>query len=390
MAVLLALFWVGSESPASADHPNLRIAGVGANLHNNAANAIPLDIPGATVTRISAAAFNAQSVARLRANYDVIILTWATNPALNADWNTRLQPYMALGGGVIYDGDPWNVGDLAPGVSAAVFEQYGSSTVTANIPGLTDGIINSFVNNHVSYNLRLSDPALSPFLVKSGQIVGVWGRFDNGCFVGTGPDQDFHGLRSGNQYNLLLNEVNFVTHCGPTPPGDGRLEFLSLDTVDLQILESCPIEDPNIGDPCDFAQSPDWKISNQNVPDHGDDFATMITFVPPDVLPVGNPDGVSDCTVAGSMESSGAASPTFVTFTGNVGQDAVFLPGAGTEQSYKADVVITCPFNPALIGLPIFVKVEVDHADDDIPVSRPDNNDVTPLNNVIIGTLIIR
>ena len=126
------------------------------------------------------------------------------------------------------------------------------------------------------------------------------------------------------------------------------------------------------------------------MPNHGDDFGTKITFVGPDVLPVGAPDGVADCAVSGTMESSGAADATFNSLTANTGTDVVFLAKRHLEQSYKADVVITCPFDPALVGEVIQVKVEVDHADDDMPVSMPDNDDVTPLNNVTIKTLIIR
>lgn len=192
-----------------------RIAGVGANFGNACASQIPLDIPGATFTPVSEAAFNAMSVAQLRANFDVLIFTWISDPAVNADWNTRLLPYMALGGGIIFE-DPGNLLDLAPGVTAMNFDTGAAGlTVSAAVPGLTDGIANSFDNNHIKFTAW--DPRLSPFLDLNGIVVGLWGDFPGcGRIVLTGPDQHFHGFRgagnpAGNQYNLLLNEVRFVT-----------------------------------------------------------------------------------------------------------------------------------------------------------------------------------
>jgi len=191
-----------------------RIAGVGANLGNACASQIPIDIPGATFTPISDVAFNSMSVAQLRASFDVLIFTWISNAAVNADWNTRLLPYMALGGGIIFE-DPGNLLDLAPGVTAQIFDTGAFGLIVSPVAGLTDGITNSFVNNHIRFTAW--DPRLSPFLDLNGDVVGLWGDFPGcGRIVLTGPDQHFHGLRGatdpeGNQYNLLLNEVRFVT-----------------------------------------------------------------------------------------------------------------------------------------------------------------------------------
>ena len=174
-----------------AAHPNLKIAFVGSSFGNEAGDDLPLDIPGATVARISAAAFNADSPATLRTKYDVLVFTWATTSTLNADWATRLVPYMNLGGGVIFE-DDGNPGDLAPGVTA-FSAGGGSSVVSAVVPGLTDGIVNSFVNNHLRFTAW--DPALSPFLMRGANVTGLQGPIGAGCIVLTGPDQDFHGSR---------------------------------------------------------------------------------------------------------------------------------------------------------------------------------------------------
>ncbi len=62
------------------------------------------------------------------------------------------------------------------------------------MPGLTAGIVDSFVNNHIRFTAW--EPALSPFLTKNGNTVGLYGEFaGGGRIVLTGPDQDYHSDR---------------------------------------------------------------------------------------------------------------------------------------------------------------------------------------------------
>ena len=198
----------------------IRIAGIGANDGNNATDDVcasgDLDC---TIARIDATTYNAMSVAELRANYDVLLFTWATEGALNADWTTRILPYLNLGGGVIFeDGSSPNIADLAPAIIGNVLE-LGSSNVIAVVPGLTDGITNSFTNNHLEFTAW--DPAFAPFLELadgSGRITGLYGDVGNCRMVATGPDNDFHGWRGGgdpegNNYRLLVNEIAWVSEC---------------------------------------------------------------------------------------------------------------------------------------------------------------------------------
>ena len=164
-----------------------------------------------TYTNVGISAFNAMTPAQLRSNYDVLIFEWTNSNTLNADWNTRLLPYLQLGGGVIFE-DPGNVGDLAP---AAIGNSAGASgiTVSASVPGLTDGITNSFVNSHMRFTSW--DPNFSPFLTGSSGVIGLYGQFGAGRAVLTGPDNHYHahsgGGAAGNQYNLLINEIEWVT-----------------------------------------------------------------------------------------------------------------------------------------------------------------------------------
>jgi len=207
----------------------VRVAGVGANLGNVVANAVfsSGDLAG-TITRLTAVQFNALTPAQLREQYDVLIITWASSNTLDVDWDTRLLPYLQAGGGVLFDGDPNNVGDLGAVVSTSFLTVEGESpagiAVTAAVPGLTDGINDLFANNHIRFaTFPAWDPALSPFMAfttgpNTGAVVGLHGRFEAGCIVMTGPDQDFHGVRGGfgsglNQYNLLVNEIRFARTC---------------------------------------------------------------------------------------------------------------------------------------------------------------------------------
>jgi hypothetical protein len=198
------------------------VAGVGGNDGTRGADSAfsSGDLPGCIV-RQTAAEFNARGPAELRALFPALIITWNSDPSLNVDWTTRLLPYLNLGGGVLYE-DPNNVADLAAVVTAShtsLGGDGGTWTVTATVPGLTDGINGSFENNHIEFGSW--DSALAPFLSfspdgESNFTAGLFGKFGTGCIVLTGPDQDFHGLRGSsnpaqlNQYNLLLNELRFV------------------------------------------------------------------------------------------------------------------------------------------------------------------------------------
>ncbi|MFT5171060.1 MAG: hypothetical protein ACI9BD_000832, partial [Candidatus Marinamargulisbacteria bacterium] len=138
----------GYSTAAHTSTSGIRIAGVGANYGLRAADDIIVagDVLG-TIDRITYQAFNALFVADLRAAYDVLIITWATHPALNADWATRIKPYLELGGGVIWE-DPTNMSDLAPFVTLGSWTP-GSFSLSAVVPGLTDGVTSAWSHTHM-------------------------------------------------------------------------------------------------------------------------------------------------------------------------------------------------------------------------------------------------
>lgn len=225
IAVGIVMVFTGAGAVFAGHDPDVIVAGIGGNSGNLSGNEIfsSGDLPGSIDRTLTTGVFNALTPAALRASYDALLVTWAGDAALDLDWTTRLLPYMALGGGVIFE-DPNNLADLLPGVTADGAPPGGAITVSAAVPGLTDGIADDFVNDHIKFTAW--DPALSPFLADSGATVGLYGEFPGGGrIVLTGPDQDFHGARgiggvAGNQYNLLLNEVEWVTHGGGAPgPG---------------------------------------------------------------------------------------------------------------------------------------------------------------------------
>ncbi len=176
---------------------------------------------GVTINCSAAPTFNGQSPEQLRAQFDVLLFTWVSQPQVNADWATRLLPYLQLGGGIIFE-DPGNIADLAAVLTVNSIDVGGgvaNITTVGAVPGLTDGITTAFENNH--FTLTPVVGGLSPFLTRDlDVVVGWYGEFPatgGGRIVITGPDQHFHGFRgaggaAGNQYNLLINEIRWVTH----------------------------------------------------------------------------------------------------------------------------------------------------------------------------------
>ncbi|WP_412063067.1 thrombospondin type 3 repeat-containing protein [Rubrivirga sp. IMCC45206] len=196
-----------------------RVAAIGGNRGNRTANVVfsSGDLDG-EITRLTELQFNAQSVADLRADYDILLFTWDSSPSLNADWTTRILPFLELGGGVLWE-DNRNVSDLAPGVIGTQTGGSGTLTVQA-VPGLTDGVNGTFDNFHL--RVTAWDAAFSPFLSQGNTTLGLYGEFDGGGrMVLTGPDNDYHAHRGDNAYRLLLQSIVWVGNGIVDGDGDG-------------------------------------------------------------------------------------------------------------------------------------------------------------------------
>lgn len=172
-----------------------------------------------TYTNLSETTFNALSPAQLRGNYDVMLFAFDAGSILNADFSTRIGPYLSLGGGVIFE-NPTNLPEIAA-VTGGMGSSGSGGIVTATVPGLTDGISNNFVN----YHFVVSGWAgwLSQFLGDGSNPTGLYGTYaGGGRMVITGQDNDYHAIRGGggpegNQYNLIVNELRWVTGLQQVP-----------------------------------------------------------------------------------------------------------------------------------------------------------------------------
>jgi len=212
-------------APAAA----IQVAGIGGNYGTRAADNLFASgvLQGSIDRSLTTAGFNAMSVADLRANYDVLLVSWYSDENLNLDWNTRLQPYLQMGGGVIWE-DSLNIADLMPAVTAVrscVSNGTGQITpVFTSVPGLTDGVGGSFVNCHVLYNDW--SPDFAPLIQSAGYTLGLYGEVAGGRMV-LSLDTDYHGEPGDNYSTLLANEIRWTAQVAAVPLPAAVWLFLS-------------------------------------------------------------------------------------------------------------------------------------------------------------------
>lgn len=236
LAVLALFAGIGStpaQSSPSAIAPfvaatPIRVLAIGGNGGNQAANQVFSGgfLTGSCTRLGDTAAFNAMTPAQIRASYDVLLVTWAGDSGLNLDWATRVLPFLQLGGGVIFE-DPSNVGDLAPAVTA--FDGgFGGPYLLSPVPGLTDGIAGSFVNDHISI-LSWDSGIFTPFISNGFNTLGLYAEVPGGGrMVVTAPDQDYHSIPGGDQFNFLVNEIRWVGTTIASRFADLRASVLAL------------------------------------------------------------------------------------------------------------------------------------------------------------------
>lgn len=212
---------LGSAQPAPAFAPALaavgpmRVLKIGGN-QGNQAFALAFTngfLSGTCTIEGNTAAFNAMTPADIRASYDILVCTWAGDPALNLDWTTRVLPFLQLGGSVIFE-DNQNASDLSPGITA--FDSSpGGPYILSPVPGLTDGVSGSFANDHISIS-AWNGSIFTPFITNgSGATLGLYGQIPGGGrMVLTSPDQDYHSSMTpptpNNQGLFLLNELTWA------------------------------------------------------------------------------------------------------------------------------------------------------------------------------------
>ena len=203
----------------------VRMAGIGGNFGNREFNQLfsSDDRPG-SIVRMDHTTFNAIALggaAALRADYDVLLFTWATSPSLNAPWDL-IESYLELGGSVFWEDDR-NIGDLSPGIigvgSGTTFGCNYTLVSPAPFPSLVaNGVTGCFANDHLYVN---SWPSWMQSYIKVGSrnlaIAGIHPT-GGGRMIVQGPDQDFHARRSSpagssarNQYDIMLNQMDFLS-----------------------------------------------------------------------------------------------------------------------------------------------------------------------------------
>lgn len=214
----------------------VRMAGIGANAGHQAFNQVfsSGDRAG-SIARISNAAFdaifagqptNASKAAVLKAQYDVLMFTWASPFDANITWGL-ITAYLNTGGSVFVDGDFANIGNFYDGTSASVNGVSAGTTSGCNYTIVTpapfpvlvgNGVTGCFANDHLRVN---SFPSWMQAYIKVGSlnlaVAGIYPLGNQGRLIVQGPDQDFHAYRGSsnaterNQYQFILNQMDFLT-----------------------------------------------------------------------------------------------------------------------------------------------------------------------------------
>jgi hypothetical protein len=213
----------------------IRMAGIGGNQGYQAFDQVfsSGDRPG-TITRISNDQFDAVfaglttdalRAAALKAQYDVLMFTWASPEDVNITWSL-ITAYLNLGGSVFFDGDYQNVDNLYDGTSASLVGFGDGTTGGCNYTLVTpvpfpilvaNGVTGCFANDHLSIT---SFPSWMEAYITVGTkylaVAGIYPLGNNGRLIVQGPDQDYHAYRGGdpteqNQYQMILNQMDFLT-----------------------------------------------------------------------------------------------------------------------------------------------------------------------------------
>lgn len=221
----VAMLVLAMPGIADASGP-LNILTVGPNFGNRATESYVPTVPssvggvshlGSTVTHVTEAGFNALTAAQL-ATYDVVLTQWASSTLTDLS-SAKVQSYVFNGGALFLDGDFANYNDLGwVGITGAQSFCSGPWTFTAGAdPVLTDALPATPALANCHGHFPNFDPSVFMVLMKdgAGRNAALAGTYGSGRIILTGPDQDFHAVAGGQQYQLLLNELEWTGNAGP-------------------------------------------------------------------------------------------------------------------------------------------------------------------------------
>ena len=156
---------------------------------------------------VSVSDWNTMSGAALAAAYDVIVFGWTLSSSVDADWTTRMLPYLNAGGNVIFE-DPSNRNELAAGGLTMGGSTSGDATYSTTIAGLTDS---ETLHRYEHFAMSAVSSDWTVFGRNTSNVVAAVQTFaSGGTFIINGSDNFYHGNTSNGDYIGARNMVEYV------------------------------------------------------------------------------------------------------------------------------------------------------------------------------------
>ncbi|MGD8569399.1 MAG: PASTA domain-containing protein [Gammaproteobacteria bacterium] len=422
VSLLFALFTFTSiATPAQADVRVLAAGGVLAG--NQATNTVFAngDLSG-KVDRPAWVDYRLLSTADLINNYDVLVIPQNTQDwQYDIDWKTRIYPFLASGGGVVWEGyitTTTNPDGLITGQRGIRYtcangtvcfipnSGFGISPIAPvnvlPVTGLTDGIGPDFT---ITYGYFSSwDPALSPVLdinaVDLGTIVyGLQGQYGPGRIVLTQSSADYDSADTGtiqetNSYNWLVNKIRWTANSTAQPDPNVRIvpDLNGYTQADMTTAMTNTGLTPNVF--VTISNLDAWGNVAATDPNPGDgasagDTVNVFVVDTPTGAPVTTPDvrGMTTTDAAAALSAVGlqqgtttfGSSPT-VPAGSVIAQN--YVPGTPNRVGWYVDLVEST--GPSTTGAPAVAYLSLTDAEAAITASGNTVGNITSKGNNVV------